>query len=159
MVRDKMVKRKEPRLPVRVEALLPRWAQVTRPESVVSGGPQMPPSTVASTLPWAQSGRPKGLCERRNVALRTILDYPLESIPPARAIPLIGPCLNGCAVDSSSPSSTIIPACVDMRIVLGGPIHLYLWAMSFRTKDIAPRLRRVLEAMENLTTSTGKEPE
>ena len=160
MVGDNTIKRKELRPPIRVEALLPRWAQVTRPESVVSGGPQVPPSTAASALPWAQSDRPKGLCECRNVVLQSKLDYPLELIPPARTIPLDGRCLNGCAVGSSSPSSTIIiPACVDRRIVLRDPIHLYLWAMSFRTKDMAQRLRRVLEAMENLTTLNGKELE
>ena len=37
-----------------------------------------------------------------------------------------------------------------MRIVLRDPIHLYLWAMSLRTKDMAQRLGRVLEAMEGL---------
>jgi hypothetical protein len=137
MIADRGAKRKEPQPPIRIEALLPRWAQVTRPASVVSGGPQMPPSTVALTSPWAHSDRPKGLCERRNVVLRTTLDYPLEPIPPARAIPPIGRCVNGSAVGSSSPSNTIMPACVDMRIVLGDPIHLYLWAMSFRTVDFS----------------------
>lgn len=134
MVGDEPIKRNEPRPPIRVEALLPRWAQVTRLESVVSGGPPVPPSIAASTLPWAQSDRPKGLCESRNVVLRKPLDNPREPILPARVIPLIGRCLHGCAAGSSTPSSMSIPACADMRIVPGDPIHLYLWAMSFRTR-------------------------
>ncbi len=142
MVGDRTVKRKEPRPPIRVEAPLPRWAQVTRAESVVSSGLQVPPSTVAS--PWAQSDRPKGLSEHRNVVLRTTLDYPLESIPPATAIPPAGRCAICSSMDSSLPSNTIVPACADMRIVLGDRIHLYLWAMSCRTVDFSiahfPRL-------------------
>ena len=137
MVGDKKIKRKEPRPPIRVEALLPRWAQVTQPESVVSGGPPMPPSTAASTLPWAQPDRPKELYEGRNVVLRKPLDNPLEPILPARAIPLIGRCLHGCAVGSSTPSIKSIPAFVDMRIVPGDPFHLYLWPMYLCTKDMA----------------------
>ena len=152
MVGDEPIKRNEPRPPIRVEALLPRWAQVTRLESVVSGGPPVPPSIAASTLPWARSDRPKRLSERRNVVLRKPLDNPREPILPAREIPLIGRCLHGCAMDSTSPSNSIIPACVEMRIVLGDPFQLYLWAMSFRTKDVAQRSRRVPEATQYLPT-------
>jgi hypothetical protein len=156
MVGDKTVKGKEPRPPIRVEALLPRWAQVTRPEPVVSGGPQMPPLTVAPTLPWAQSDRPKGLCERRNVVLQSTHGNPLEPIPPTRAMAPDGHCLKDHAMDSTLPSNTIIPACVDMRIVLGDPFYLYLWAMSFRTKDVAQCLRRIPEANEKLSTLNRK---
>ena len=84
MVGDKAMKRKEPRPPIRVEALLPRWAQVTRAESAVSDGPPMPSLTVASTLPWAQSDHPKELCEYRNVVLRKPLDNPLEPTLPTK---------------------------------------------------------------------------
>ena len=156
MVGGKTVKRKEPRPPIRVEALLPRWAQVTRPESGVSGGPQMPPLTAAPTLPWAQLDRPKGLCEYRSVVLRNTLGNPLEPIPPTRAIAPDGQRLKGRAMHSTSPS-TIIPPCADMRIVLEDPIHLYLWTMPFRTKSKAQQLWRVLEAEENLPVLNRKE--
>lgn len=157
MVGDRTIKEKEPRPPTRVEAPLPRWAQVIRPEPLVSGGPQMPPSTVASTLPWAQSDRPIELCEHRNVVLRSTLGNPLEPIPPASTMVFDGHCLERRTMDATLPSSTIIAACLDLRIVLGDPIHLYLWTMSFRTKNKAQRYRPVLEAEENLSILNRKE--
>jgi hypothetical protein len=92
---DKTVKRKEPRPPIRVEALLPRWAQVTRPASAISGASQKLPWAVVSTLPWAQSDRPIALCARRNVVWQTTIDYPFEAILPATPIPVSGRCTDG----------------------------------------------------------------
>lgn len=71
----------EPRPPIRVEAPLPRWAQVTRIASAVAAASRMRPRSDASAWPWGQSDRPTGLCPRRNAIWRTTLDCPFNSIP------------------------------------------------------------------------------
>ena len=128
------MKRKEPRPPIRVEALLPRWAQVTRAASVVSGGLQVLPWTVASTLPWAQSDRPTGLSQCRNVVLQTTIDHPFESIPSATAITSIGRCANGSAplvsVHLLPPLYQLASTCTSSP---GTLCFLYLRTLSFRT--------------------------
>jgi hypothetical protein len=129
-------KRKEPRPPIRVEALLPRWAQVTQAASAISDASQVWPWTVASTLASAQSDLPTTICERRNVVWQTTFDYPFEPIPPSMSISMSERCANGSAPCVALHLRKRLYQVNSARTSSKGTLfHLYLWAMSFRTID------------------------
>jgi hypothetical protein len=142
---ERPINRKEPRPPIRVEALPPRWAQLTRLVSQVSVGRQASPGAVASAWPSARRDHPKGSIERKSEISRTKLGYPSQPIPSATTIPPIGRCANGSkprvSLDLPAPVYQLLSTCASS---FGTLFLLYLRAVSFRTTGFstAPRHRR-----------------
>jgi hypothetical protein len=137
MTGERQYNRKEPRPPIRVEALPPRWAQVTWLASLVSVGRPAPPWAVSSALPAAQPGHPTGAVVRRNEALQTKLGYPSQSIPSATAIPPIGRCGSGAKPRVSRHLQPVYQLASTCASSCGTPFLLYLRALSSRTIGFA----------------------